>query len=243
HGFNAELAKTGEAPYIDLPSDWDEYLKGLTKKHRRSVVSSLRDFDAWAGSESELVRAKTLAELERGKRILIDLHRQRWDSENGVGTFRSPRFLAFHDAVMPTLLRTQALDLSWLTVRGEPIAAMYNIVWNNKVYFYQCGRKLDVPKSIRPGGVLLGHAIREAIVAGRREFDLLGGASLYQTQLASGRRPLVEWRVARQGIAELLRRTAESCMGHVRSVRNHFRLFRKRALTNGNVTATGARNS
>jgi CelD/BcsL family acetyltransferase involved in cellulose biosynthesis len=243
HGFNAELTKTSEAPYIELPSDWDEYLKGLTKKHRRSVVSSLRDFDAWAGSESELVRATTLSELERGKQILIDLHRQRWGSENGAGTFRSPRFLAFHDAVMPILLRTQALDLSWLTVRGEPIAAMYNIVWNNKVYYYQCGRKLDMPQSIRPGGVLLAHSIREAIVAGRREFDFLGGVALYKTQLATARRPLVQLRVARPGIVELLRRTAESCMDHVRSVRNHFRGFRKRALTNGNGAANGARSS
>jgi len=243
HGFKAELTKTDEAPYIELPSNWDDYLKGLTKKHRKIVVDSLRNFEAWAGSESKFVRATTPAELERGKRILIDLHRQRWGSENGAGTFRSGRYLAFHDAVMPALLGQQALDLSWLTVRGEPVAAMYNIVWNNKVYFYQCGRNLDVPKSVRPGGVLLAHSIREAIAAGRREFDFLGGVSLYKLQLANARRPLVRLRVARPGFVEALRWTAEYCIAHNRRVRKHFHELSTRALTNGNAAATGARSS
>jgi CelD/BcsL family acetyltransferase involved in cellulose biosynthesis len=243
HGFMAELTKTDEAPYIELPSNWDDYLKSRTKKHRKHVVGSLRDFEAWAGSESEFVRAATSAELERGKRILIDLHRQRWGSENGAGTFRSQRSLAFHDAVMPALLRLRALDLSWLTVRGEPVAAMYSVVWNNKVYFYQCGRKLDVPKSVRPGGVLLAHSIREAIAAGRREFDFLGGVSLYKTQLANARRPLVQLRVARPCFVEAMRWTAEYCIAHTRTVRKHFHQLGTRALTNGNAVATGARSS
>ena len=240
-GFAAELNKTGDAPYIELPSNWDDYLKGLTKKHRRSVVSSLHDFEAWAGNEFELVQASTPAQMDGGKRILIDLHRQRWDTEDGAGTFRSSQFLAFHDAVMPALLREQALDLSWLTVRGEPIAAMYSIVWNNKVYFYQCGRKLDVPRTIRPGGVLLAYAIRAAIVAGRREFDFLGGVSLYKTQLATARRPLVQLRVARPGFVESARKIAESSVGHARGIRNGFRRLGAWALINGNAAATGAR--
>jgi CelD/BcsL family acetyltransferase involved in cellulose biosynthesis len=238
-GFLAERTVTGEAPYIKLPRDWNDFLSGLSKKHRRSVVRPLRDFEAWTGGQHEFVRATTPAELERGKRILMGLHRQRWGSDGG--TFRSGRFLAFHDAVMPALLREEALDLSWLTVRGEPIAAMYNIVWNNKVYFYQCGRKLDVPKSIRPGGVILSFAIRQAIAEGRREFDFLNGTSRYKTDLASDCRPLVELRVARPGLPQALRTAAETCIGYVRRIRNRFRRLGSPALTNGNAPGIGAR--
>jgi CelD/BcsL family acetyltransferase involved in cellulose biosynthesis len=241
NGFSSELTRTGEAPYIQLPRTWNDYLKGLAKKHRYMVVRSLRDFEAWAGGQYEVVRATTSAELERGKRILIELHRQRWGQEDGAGTFRSPRFLTFHDSVMPGLLRENALDLSWLTVRGEPIAAMYSIVWNNKVYYYQCGRKLDVPKSIRPGGVLLALAIRRAIGEGRREFDFLNGVSRYKTDLANAGRPLMELRVARTSLVEVVRRAAESCIDHSRAIRKRLHELRQGALTNGNVTATGAR--
>jgi CelD/BcsL family acetyltransferase involved in cellulose biosynthesis len=218
-GFDAHLTVTGEAPYIALPSTWDDYLKGLTKKHRYSVVRSLRDFDTWAGPDSRFVRVASQTDLERGKRILVALHRGRWEGSGQKGTFRSPRFLAFHDAVMPALLHEGALEMLWLAVRGQPVAAMYDVVWNGKVYFYQSGRRTDLPGHVRPGGVLLAYAIRAAIEAGRREFDFLNGASLYKTQLATGRRPIVQLRVARRCIAERLRRIAEAGIGLLRAFR------------------------
>jgi CelD/BcsL family acetyltransferase involved in cellulose biosynthesis len=221
-GFAVDLTVTGEAPFIELPATWDDYLRGLTKKHRYSVVRSLRDFEAWSCGQSEIVRAKTVADLERGKQILIELHRQRWQADGEGGTFRSSRFLAFHDSVMPALLREGALDLSWLNVRGEPVAAMYNIVWNNKVFFYQCGRKLDVPDAIRPGSVLLAHAIRAAIEAGRRKFDFLNGVTLYKSQLATGQRQLMQLRVVRPCLAEAIRRAAEGCIARTRAARHFF---------------------
>ena len=48
---------------------------------------------------------------------------------------------------MPALLKAGALDLRWLNVRGVPVAAAYNIVWRNKIHFYQSGRRLDVQRT------------------------------------------------------------------------------------------------
>ena len=90
-------------------------------------------------------------------------------------------------------------------MRGEPVAAVYNLIWSNKVYFYQSGRKTDVPPKVRPGVVLLAHAIRGAIEAGRREFDFLAGDSQYKRQMALASRPLVQIRVARRCFRERLR--------------------------------------
>src|SRR5262249_4125087 len=79
----------------------------------------------------------------------------------------------------------------------------------NKVYFYQCGRRPDVPPRVRPGIVILSHSIRAAIEEGRREFDFLAGAAQYKTQLALATRPLVQVRVVRPGLRESLRRLME----------------------------------
>jgi CelD/BcsL family acetyltransferase involved in cellulose biosynthesis len=230
-GFEPDLTATGEAPYIELPATWDDYLKSLSKKHRYSVVRSLRDFETWAGPDARLKRAVSRADLDQGKRILVELHRQRWEMAGNAGRFGSPRFLAFHEAVMPRLLDDGALELLWLTVRGEPVAAMYDIVWNDKVYFYQSGRKMDVPEGIRPGGVLLAYAIRAAIEAGRREFDFLNGVSLYKTQLATVRRPIVQLRVVRRCLVERLRRAAEAGIGVLRGCRR--RTHRLRSANKG----------
>src|SRR5207249_1587193 len=100
------------------------------------------DFQKWSGGTAVFHRASTPAELEEGKRILVALHHERWAAEGLPGVFRKPQHCAFHDAVMPQLLADGTLELVWLTVRGEPVAAQYNLVGNGKVYYYQCGRKI-----------------------------------------------------------------------------------------------------
>jgi CelD/BcsL family acetyltransferase involved in cellulose biosynthesis len=207
-GLGAELEQTTEAPFIPLPATWDAYLNALDRKDRYLIRRSLRDFEQWAGGDAVFHRASTPAELEQGKRILRELHHERWEGTGG-GTFRSPLFLAFHDRIASEFLRDGALQLLWLTVRGEPVAAIYNFLWDRKIHFYQCGRKVDVPRNVRPGGVLLYHTIRSAIESGLREFDFLGGKAVYKSQLSLASRPLVRLRVHRRCLVERLRQAAE----------------------------------
>ena len=109
------------------------------------------------------------------------------------------------ERLMPALLAEGALELMWLTVRNEPIAALYNIAWDGRVYFYQSGRKLDLPRDIRPGVVMQIYAMQRAIEAGRREYDFLAGASQYKLQLASSTRPLMQLRAVRGSLRERVR--------------------------------------
>jgi CelD/BcsL family acetyltransferase involved in cellulose biosynthesis len=222
-GFRAEVVVTGAAPYIRLPQTWEEYLKGLAKKERYAIVRALRDFDQWAGGDQRLVRAASPAELEKGKQVLKALHQERWRAAGQAGRFGSARFNTFHDAVLPRLLAEGALELTWLAARGEPVAVLYNLVWNGKVYFYQSGRKIDLPKNIRPGIVLLAHTIRHAIERGRREFDFLNEVSLYKKQFAPGLRPVVQLRAARWSLREQARRLASWGKGWARALRRTWR--------------------
>ena len=202
----SSLEEITVAPFIPLPATWEAYLQGLSATSRYLVTRSLRDFDRWAGDGFELHQARSRDELAVGRRVLLALHGTRWGDE---GAFASPRFDAFHEEVMPALLDRGALDLSWICARGEPVAALYNLRWNGKVYSYQCGRRLDVPREVRPGIVIHAHAIRSAIEAGMREYDFLGGASQYKRKLAPATRPLVRLRAARRGLRETARQVAE----------------------------------
>src|SRR5207247_1542135 len=100
-----------------------------------------------------------------------------------AGVFRFPTYLRFHDQIMRELANRGALELLILRARSEPIAALYSMVWQGKVYAYQTGRRANVPSGIRAGGVLLALAIRRAIDHGRREFDLLADDAFYKQQL------------------------------------------------------------
>jgi CelD/BcsL family acetyltransferase involved in cellulose biosynthesis len=228
-GLRASLDVTDQAPYVPLPPSWDGYLKQLGQRNRYLVTRSLRDFEAWAAGAAVFHRAETPEQLEEGKRLLTRLHRERWSADGAPGTFRTPRNLAFHDRVTAELLADGALELVWITVRGEAVAAQYNLLWNGKVYYYQCGRKMDVPPKVRPGVVLLARQIRVAIEAGAREFDFLGGASRYKMQLAAALRPLVRLRVARPGVLERARRLADWGIARTRTLRKRCRRWFRRA--------------
>lgn len=222
-GARAELSATSSAPYIPLPATWDAYLKQLSTSHRYLVNRSLRDFDAWAAGTARLERAETVSDLPAALSLLASLHGDRWAASGQSGAFASPRFSAFHEAVTKELLEAGELDLLWLTAHGEPVAALYNIVHEGKVHFYQSGRRADLPPKIRPGLVIHAHAIRRAIDRGLREYDFLGGARQYKSQLSLASRTLVRLRATRSPVLEGMRAIAEAGIGKAASLRRALR--------------------
>lgn len=217
-GIEAELESSGSAPYIELPSTFAAYLGAMSSSSRYLVTRSLRDFERWAGEDAELRVAASRDEVDEGRRVLLALHAERW---SGGGAFASPRFRAFHDAVMPGLFARGALELGWLSVRGAPVAIAYGIVWRDKVYFYQAGRSPSVPKGVRPGIALHALLVRRAIEQGRREYDFLEGHSRYKRQLATSARAIVRLRAARDraGVRERARLLCERGIEEARMLR------------------------
>jgi CelD/BcsL family acetyltransferase involved in cellulose biosynthesis len=216
-GAHVTLEERSSCPYITLPDSWDAYLGSLKQTKRGQLRKALRAFESWAGGPPMVTRVTTAAELPEGRRVLMALHRERWGSD---GVFGSARFRAFHDRVMSALLAKGWLDLGWLSVRDEPVAAFYNFRCNGKVSFYQSGRKLDIPDAVRVGVTMHAYLIRSAIEAGMREYDFLAGASQYKMSLALATRPLVELRAVRATVRETARLASERAYGRLRQLRD-----------------------
>jgi CelD/BcsL family acetyltransferase involved in cellulose biosynthesis len=218
-GYSAEATVLAGAPYLSLPATWDAYMRSLSANSRRNLERSLKAFDKWSQGTTGLECISTSADLEKGKSILMSLHHERWSSADQVGVFHSPLFLGFHDRMMGALAERGSLELLILRGRGEPVAALYTMVWAGKVYAYQTGRRTDLPANLRPGGVLLSLAIRRAIEQGRREFDLLADEAFYKSQLTSHARPLIQVRAARTCVVEMIRKFSVSCLSKLRHCR------------------------
>jgi CelD/BcsL family acetyltransferase involved in cellulose biosynthesis len=211
------------APYIRLPSSWDAYIGTLSGTDRYFVNRSIRDFDRWAGSDVTIERVKSRDDLEKGKQLLLQLHEERWQGAGQSGVFSSRPFKAFHDAVMPMLLERNALELVWLSVRGEPVAVLYNLIWQDKTMSYQGGRSMDVPKGVRPGIILHLRMIRAAIEAGRTEYDFLSGTSQYKAKLSNASRSVIRIRASRALVRDLGSRALEQGAAYVRARRAKLR--------------------
>jgi CelD/BcsL family acetyltransferase involved in cellulose biosynthesis len=227
--LTVRVASTSLAPFIPLPATWDAYTKALGSSRRYVVTRSLRELVAWSGGHWELRRARTPGDLEEGAAVLRALHAERWSAEGRSGVFASARFRAFHDTVMPRLLAGEdgaSLDLSWLVVRGSPVAASYSIVYRGKLHFYQSGRSAEAPKAVRPGIALHAMGIRAAIEAGLREYDFLGGAARYKRELSLATRPLVALRAVGPSVrargVEAVRALTDGAISRLRTIRGRF---------------------
>jgi CelD/BcsL family acetyltransferase involved in cellulose biosynthesis len=218
-GFAVDMKEIARAPYISLPTTWDAYLRSLSANARRNVRRSLKALDACSAGATRLESVQHVADLEMGKSILTKLHHQRWESAGQTGVFRFSSYLRFHDAVMRRLLARGSLQLTWLCVGHEPVAALYGMEWSGKVYLYQLGRRIDVAERLRPGATLLALMIRKAIEAGHREFDLLADDAPFKRHLAPQARALLRLRVAPPSLVESLRRAGKGCLASLRWLR------------------------
>jgi len=210
-----------DSPYLTLPNSWEAYLRGtLNRDKRHKLQGALKDFETWAEGDWYVERVRCAEDLRKGQALLAELHNHRWEAGDGQpGVFSKPRFVSFHQEYMPRLLEQGGLELLWLVAKGKPVAAQYQIMANGKAYYYQCGRRIDVPHRVRPGIFLLSLAIQEAIGKGLREFDFLGGDAQYKRMMTRTSRPVVQLRFSRGGPREWLRRGAAWAIGQARRLR------------------------
>jgi CelD/BcsL family acetyltransferase involved in cellulose biosynthesis len=207
-------------PYIPLPATWEAYLGQMSSSRRYFIKRTLKAFEQWAGKELVLKRASTPAELDQGFDVLVELHGKRWRSTGGLGVFSSEPFSRFHRTAMGKLLASGNLDLIWLCKGDRPLAAVYNIIWDNKIYFYQSGRCTDVPSKVRPGIAIHIYAIQDSIKRGRTKYDFLAGATRYKQQLALAQTRLIQIRAVRPGsLAAAMRRVGERGAALARALR------------------------
>lgn|SRR5262245_9508689 len=229
---------TTEAWYLPLPDDWNSFLQTVHGKRRNWFRRTWKDFLAWVGDKGYAVeRARTPDDMRTGMRILSELHVERWHEAGHGGAFVSPRFAGFHHEYATRILKRGQLDLLWLTVGGEPVAAHYSFVSGGKVYFYQSGRKMGVPANVRLGIVMFILAIQDAMARGLREYDFLGGDSTYKSLFTTRTRPLVQVRVARPSLRETTRLTLHTAVNAARRLSVSVRHLASRPASTGRATA------
>ena len=162
---------------ITLPESWEKYLTELSKSHRKQI----RRLKRKVMETDRFVRHQAVSsgQLESAWEQLVDLHQRRRNSLGEPGCFASARFTNFHHHVMKQLRLEGKLQLSWIELDGEPVAAEYVLTDKFSSYAYQSGLS---PEHIaeNPGQLSLIGAIEEAIDSGHQQFDLLRGDEPYK---------------------------------------------------------------
>jgi len=175
--------------HLALPESWDAWLLSLHRDRRYRVKKMRRDLVA-AHPEARFFVWTEAATLEAGVDRLIHLHHQRWQGTGQAHGFSSPEYVGFHRAVMAACLARDRLRLHCLELRGEIAAMLYMYRFRDAIYLMQAGFDPEYARS-RPGLVLLGWVIEQAIAEKVRVLDFLKGEHRYKDELATGERETV----------------------------------------------------
>lgn len=180
---------------LELPTNWDAYVKTLSSTRRNMVRKIVKRFDS---GDTVLRWASNRDELEQGWNILVDLHQRRRKMLNQPGCFASERFHDFLRLVAERFLDLGRLRLQWIEIEGQPIAIELDLAGGNTVYMYQSGIEPNA-MSRQPGWLGTIGALRRATLDGFQYFDFLRGDEPYKGSWRATPQPLVDVRIVARG--------------------------------------------
>jgi len=208
-----------ESPYISLPADWNDFMEKCSSSMRYKIKRDRRKLMSYP--EVMIRKTRDTGELEMDFKDLVRLHQQRWEVRNQPGSFSCVEFHLFQKTIMNDMLQNGFLQLWFLSVGSRNIAAVYNILYRNKIYFYQSGLDTSFERQFSPGLLLHSYCIENSIREGLSEYDfmLMGDLDGYKRRWTKECRYLCDLYVARPQIMKVLsivRDTLESVYATIR---------------------------
>jgi len=91
--------------------------------------------------------------------------------------------MRFFKRIVPLAQDKGWLQLSFLTIDEERVAAYMNFVYGNRVMVYNSGHDHQHYSQLSPGIVLLAYNIQHAIKSGYKYYDFLRGDESYKYRM------------------------------------------------------------
>ncbi|PKB80785.1 MAG: hypothetical protein BZY88_08035 [SAR202 cluster bacterium Io17-Chloro-G9] len=176
-GFSVVVEEEDVASGLELPSTWDAYLTGLSKKDRHELRRKFRRLESAANW-----RWYCLQDPEQvGPRVqdFIDLMRQ---SNQDKDTYMTPEREEFFHHVIQRMAQLGLLRLYFLEIDDKPVATSLCFDYASSRLLYNSG--YDTEFGYYSVGLLLNAlCLQEAIEQGMNYFDFLRGSEAYKAHL------------------------------------------------------------
>jgi len=168
------------APYIDLPTSWDEYLTTLDRHDRHELRRKMRKLER-EGVNMDCYESENDRIDEFFRLMTLGNEQKR--------NFLSAPMKSFFLDIVKTFFPKKFLRLCFLKLNSEYIASALVFVFKDEFLLYNSG--FDPRFShLSPGLLLKAHMIKQAIESGMKRFDFLRGAERYKFDLGGKERSL-----------------------------------------------------
>ena len=192
HGYLVQVLEEGVSPGVPLPSTWDMYLKGLSKKDRHEIRRKMRRIDS-AGDDFRWYKFSEPEDVACNMEDFISL--MKFGREDKRRFLTMPREKFFRK-ISIKMASVRVFRLFFLEFKGERVAAamcfdygrsrlLYNSGFNPGFGYYSVGL------------ILKALCIKDAIEEGKSYFDFLRGAEPYKYDLGGTDRTLYQLVVTR----------------------------------------------
>jgi CelD/BcsL family acetyltransferase involved in cellulose biosynthesis len=179
-GFSTHTERQEVCPIIQLPDNFNDYLNMLDKKQRKELERKLRIAEAQDDSVTWYIVDEShdiAAEAEKFMKLMAKSHPEK------AKFLENPQHVAFFQAIVPVAMQAGWLQLNFLELAGEAVAAYCNFDYNNEILVYNSGLDPSKASALSPGIVLLSYNIQYAIESGRKVFNFLRGAEQYKYRM------------------------------------------------------------
>jgi CelD/BcsL family acetyltransferase involved in cellulose biosynthesis len=212
------------SPLLDIAraGSWEDFLGTLSSKTRKNMRYHERRLEREHGLRFRL--ADDPERLQADLDTLFRLHRSRWAGES-VFTGRAE---PFHRDFAAAALERGWLQLWFLELDGEPVAASHNFRFAGAECDYQGGRDPDWER-YSVGFVLLTMLLRRAFEDGLREYRMLRGGEQWKYRFASSDPGLETIGLARGPLGEVALASGRAAFG----VRQAVRQTRRKRMDDG----------
>lgn len=192
-GWTAKTEVPEVCPVVPLPASWEAYLAMLNGKDRHELRRKLRRAAARAGLSWYIVGPEHDLDAE-----MEDFLTLMAKSSRAKEAFLTPPMRAFFHELARAAFAEGWLQLAFLTLNGQKLAAYLNFVYNNHVMVYNSGLDWRADPGLGAGIVLSAFLIRHAIAEGRDAYDFLRGSENYKYRLGGQDVPVYRVVVDRQ---------------------------------------------
>ncbi len=175
HGFSASCTEAEVAPLLELPSSYEDYMKGLSKKNRHELRRKLKRIESL--EEVRITKVTDTRELRSSLETFIALHKEGSPSKE---KFWGKKGMSdFFQEIASRLALQKWVELNFLFYEDRIMAALLNFSYLDQVLFYNVAFNKDYAR-YSPGLFLFNHCIKQVMSEGKRKADFLRGREKYK---------------------------------------------------------------
>lgn len=198
---------------------WEKAEIGVLSSNKRSQIKrSIRAYESKYGSKVLCQKAKSTTQALMFFNRMERLHTTYWNKKGEKGAFFNKKWIHFNKKMILQGLLSNHIEIYRISVSGNEIGYIYNLVWRGIAYNIQTGFNYENANKCKPGYVSHYLVMQNCFHDNVKKYNFLVGSPHYKASL-SNTSELLKWLIIRKRSNKIKFILEDSIVKLVRSLR------------------------